>query len=693
MIAACLTILLMAIAHGQAEEKDHVANLSEIIVTAPRLGVGESDVIGSVSIARESISRTVEGLLDNYAGIDLARRSFAGSDSRRLSIRGFDESRSLIMLNDCSMHGAGVYGGYYVDWVSLSIEDIEKVELTRGMVPVKYGNTLGGVINIVTAKGSENQQTHFRAGGGSLGTYDVQVKTSGKAGVSLYSLAAGHYDTDGYLRNAFVDRDIVSGRISSYFGDSLTLKAGGRYTESKNGMVVYNMPDAWSYDSGKPDSLDAQLGGPFIQFLQPHSGSFDWGESSYMKDRRLNVDMGLLMESDDFNFSFTVFLIDQEREEYFYAVDDADHLILQRDSRPEKNNWGWNAAMENELGAGSHYLEYGAEGHYLGYGGSYVKAVDPVYFSAMPYDSPNKKNPITQFHGIYLQDTYEITDALQVQAGLRTDLFRADGSEENAPTINENKTVPRIAMTARPWKGGRVIIQAGQTYRFPTNPEYYWWYSGYQPANREDLTSERANQYQVEVGHSISDRLDVNARTYYYDVDNYIRTIFGYRPSRVVYNVDNAEFMGAELEVSYRISDELTVWSNFTHQNTKKHGDILDNSMHLTDKLAELPDNKANAGVSYKKDKGLTVNFKVGYVDKRWQTMGNLAMIGGSYLAELDGYIDVDLQVGYPVYCNDKGREVRIELAAENILNQDIVEEYGYPMPGTTFMAGLSASF
>lgn len=52
-----------------------------------------------------------------------------------------------------------------------------------------------------------------------------------------------------------------------------------------------------------------------------------------------------------------------------------------------------------------------------------------------------------------------------------------------------------------------------------------------------------------------------------------------------------------------------------------------------------------------------------------------------------------DLPLSYPLYQGQADREVRVELAADNLLDEEIVEEYGYPMPGTTVMASVRAVF
>jgi outer membrane receptor protein involved in Fe transport len=349
------------------EGGERPVDLGKIVVTAEREKSGYAqDVILAEDVAQARRSADVDGLLKDLAGVQLSRQSSAGSDSNRVRLRGFDESRSLILFNGRSLHGAGVYGGYYVDWSSLSLEEVERVEIIRGAGPAKHGNTLGGVVNIVTREGTESPRTVVRSAGGNLGTWDAQASHSGGVDRLRYSLAASHYETDGYLRNASVDREALAARFALKLPAEMELTAGVRFTENECGMTVYNRPDSPYYDYRKPKSLESQLGGPYVPFLNHNWGPKDWGDGSYWKDEKWQFDWGLSRETEESGFLLQAYLFDESREEYFYAMDDPRHLALQRESKPEDRNWGWRADFHNLLEfAGQHKIEYGLEGHYL----------------------------------------------------------------------------------------------------------------------------------------------------------------------------------------------------------------------------------------------------------------------------------------------------------------------------------------
>ncbi len=90
-------------------------------------------------------------------------------------------------------------------------------------------------------------------------------------------------------------------------------------------------------------------------------------------------------------------------------------------------------------------------------------------------------------------------------------------------------------------------------------------------------------------------------------MDNYIRTIFGYKPSRVVYNITHVRFLGVEGEIIYHLLRHVSCFANVTYEKTKKKGDIQDNSTALTDKLPEVPEWKFNLGTRFEKRDGTLV--------------------------------------------------------------------------------------
>ncbi|MFW5923219.1 MAG: TonB-dependent receptor [Planctomycetota bacterium] len=689
-----------------AEGQEEVTELDAVEVLGERVsGQPLSNMFGPGEMERLGRGDTAENLLKNTAGVNLRRQRVSGNDNQRLRIRGFDESRSRVMLNGRNMAGSGVYGGYYVDWDSMSLGDAREVELIRGAGPAKYGNNLGGVVDVRTRQGSKDPRTVLSLEGGFIDKdqrnelWNGQLSHSGGKGPLLYNLSYGYHNSDGYLRNAYSRRHLVSSSITYLITEDLDFTLSGRYNSNESGMIIKNQPESPYYDSDAPKSLGGSLGGPSIPF-KPEA-KYDAGDGSHWRDERLNLDAALSYDTEEFGFDLRAFYMDQSRKERFYSISDPDDLIFVRESKPEKDNWGWRADFENVLGEGRHQVEYGMQGTYLGYGGRDVEYYDPDYFvSPGGRTHPNLqdssgKSTVTSWEGAYVQDTWKVNDWLDVEPGVRFDRYDANPAEEGQVSIDEEKVSPRLAATVYPDSGWHITGRYARAYRFPTVPEYYWWNAGYQPANRDKLTSEKADQFELEIGREFESGTSVVGRGYHYEVDDYIRTIFGYRPSRVVYNIDNVQFQGVELEVSQELPHHLRVWGNYSYQKTRKSGDNLDASSRLTDELVELPENSFNLGMSYEKPEGLHAELTMRYVGNRRELVGDLSGNKGDLRLEgLDQFADLDLHVSYPVYAaGDDGLNVRWELTVENILNENYEEEYGYPHAGLSAMTGIRCAF
>ncbi len=693
---------------GSNEETEPDAmRMENVEVVGEREGGWDFDEVFELKeIQKLETSNTVEGLLENTAGVNLRRQRFSGNENQRLRIRGFDESRSRILLNGRNLHGSGVFGGYYVDWDSLSLADVRRVELIRGAGPAKYGNNLGGVLNVVTKRGSGDPRTVLNLRGGLIDEdsrdemWNGQISHLGGYGPLLYSFSYGHHDSNGYLRNAYSHRDLVSGSITYGITEHLDFTLAGRYNNNESGMIIRNQPGDPFFDSDEPVALGGFLGGPGLPFK---GGRYAAGDGSHWRDERINLDGCLSYDTEPFGFDLRAFYMDQSRKERFFSISESDKLVFARESVPEKDNWGWRVDFENVLADGAHTVEYGVQGTYLGYGDIDVKMFDPDYFinprgPLPPNPHPNLtdtegKDTITEWEGAYVQDTWEVAPWLDLKPGIRFDQFKAEPAAAGQVRMDENKLSPRFAATVYPWRGGHVTGRYARAYRFPTIPEYYWWNAGFQPPGRKKLTSEQADQFELEIGHEFSAGTRITVRGYYYDVEDYIRTIFGYRPSRVVYNIDSVEFHGVEVEVSQQLPHHFRLWANYTFQNTKKHGDVLDSSGRLTDELVELPENKFNFGLAYEQPEGLVAGLTLRYVGNRQEIRGDLSTPGGSYLENVDQFADLDFNMSYPIFQEENGVDVRWELTLDNILDQHYEEEFGYPHPGTTLMTGLRVTF
>lgn len=633
------------------------------------------------------LKNRVVDYLEELPGVDLYRTGLSGTRNSLLRLRGMDESRVLIMMEDTPLNGSGVYGGYYVDWASLNLDNLEEIELIRGGHSARYGNNLGGVLILKLKKPSEELKSQLRASISSFNTQRYQVNHSGGIKPVYWNIAGSYYQTDGYLRNN--DQLTRNYQLDLYFqlSSRTWLALHGKYTTNEIGFIMKNDPNSADYDPSYPESLEEVLGGPYLPFK---GGDFYWGQRSHWEDTRQNYWLDFEHQFSSLKLKSSFSWKEQERWEYFYAKTNPELLILKRYSEPEQNTWsGWLGVEEHKLG--KHQLNYGIQAMNWGYGGIEVKKAELSYFWFPPYDSPSRYNAQRLYAG-YLEDDWQAQDWLKVRLGIRYDDFYGDYEDVSGDNLSLNGFSPKLGLIFYPWQDGEVGVWVSKAYRFPTCPESYWYFAGYQPPEREELKPEQAMLYELSISQGFS-RVQLELRGYYYEVQDYIRTIFGYRPSRVVYNIDRVNLGGLEFFVSGDLESGLSFFAHYSYQDNKKSGDILDKSSELSERLVELPRNKAMVGLEYQAKNQSFVRVKGKWIDQREQIVGNLAWEGASSLKELDSVVLVSVEAGYQFFQSRSGLKGKIFAEINNLTDQKYEEIWGYPMPGRTYGMGLEVEF
>ena len=282
---------------------------------------------------------------------------------------------------------------------------------------------------------------------------------------------------------------------------------------------------------------------------------------------------------------------------------------------------------------------------------------------------------------------------------------KVTGYEDVHTTLGEDTVMPKLGVVFRPFDKVSLHGRVARATRFPDNPAFVWYYYGYRPEVdpnstivRKELTFEDAIEY--ETGVSVTPIPEVTLSLNYFDyrVDDYIRVIRGYAPSRLVYNIDRVDLRGLEWSVEGRLRKNIFAFGNFTYQTTEKSGDVMDASAELSDRLSELPEVKANWGVRYERQDGALAELLFRWVGERdvpvlmGSDMPDGAPLGKPVtLEKLDSFCTLDLLFKYPVW--DKGVKGSLSFGVKNLLDKDYDEEYDIPAPGRVFSGGIELKF
>jgi vitamin B12 transporter len=187
---------VVLIAHAETVVAESPTRTDPIIVTAARAARTVDESLASVTvITREDIARRqpqdVVDLLRTQAGIDLTRSGGPGGDIS-LFLRGTNSNHTLILIDGVRV--ASLNTGTF-EWRSLSLAQIERIEIVRGPRASLYGSdAIGGVIQIFTRN---PRGLEASVGGGSRNTRRADVAWGGN-GENRFFATGSHFETDGF---------------------------------------------------------------------------------------------------------------------------------------------------------------------------------------------------------------------------------------------------------------------------------------------------------------------------------------------------------------------------------------------------------------------------------------------------------------------------------------------------------------
>jgi iron complex outermembrane receptor protein len=202
----------------------------DFVITASRTREEANKVAGQVTvITAEDIAAsgatTVTDVLQTVPGIRIARdNSGAGLD---VSMRGItsDQARGKILVIVDGMRLNPVEGTTTVNWGSINLSDIERIEVLDGGASVQYGdNAQVGVINIITKK-SGATKTDITVSSGSLFQNEQRFSHYQPTDWGGFSISGGHNGTQGYQKHTASDTG--NGELKGIFdiNDTMSLQA------------------------------------------------------------------------------------------------------------------------------------------------------------------------------------------------------------------------------------------------------------------------------------------------------------------------------------------------------------------------------------------------------------------------------------------------------------------------------------
>lgn len=338
-------------------------------------------------------------LLQNKAGIYLTRNGGPGGSA---VVRGLAGKQVLILMDGVKVNNAAWRDSTREYLALIDINQVERVELVRGVVSVLGTESLGGVINIISRKGPAGGQQLSGSIGAryASGSRRLQTPVEVAIGWERFKLNAGAtFLTGGDIRpgggvaNQVADHESRAAHLNGqyFLSADKTLSFGHQWYELRDAHL--SSATLLSFHTGPNDLALSWLS---YQDLQPH-GPID--------SLKLTVYANRQSEQSRISIRFPTTDVQTEESDTLY---------------------GGNI----ELGSffGSHHLLYGID-----------YSTEQISTGAITYDrtrqlSSSVRGPLMdgagyRTAGIYLNDHFDVTKWVTASAGVRYGVFSSSGDE------------------------------------------------------------------------------------------------------------------------------------------------------------------------------------------------------------------------------------------------------------------------
>ncbi len=564
---------------------------------------------------RQSGLNGIPDILRMVAGIDVAPLTVFDT---QVAIRGFSGrainmnvfNKILVLINGRSVY-EDFYGGTIWEALPIQLEDIERIEVVKGPGSVLYGaNAFAGVINIITKSPDESRGGLVSFTGGQFNHYVGSLIYGGKVRDLGYRLSGG-WESASRLE----ERNKNSEEVGRFFGifnykinESSEASLEGGISDGK-GEIVVSFPGALT---------DFQTA--YAKTNYNYSG---FKAQAFWRSTKFDMPLSALLGYSDF-----ISLLGEDIRAKYYTYD----MELQQYITLAKIHTIMGGLNYRFFTMKSNYTEDNGLNTYAGFLQYEIKPIPSVIFNL----------------------------------GVRVDY--------QDYTKKRTNISPRGSLIFTPLKGHTLCFSVGSAFRNPTYIDLYA--AAYIPGfekkvaeGNEDLEPESIISYEIGYRVALFERLKANLEIFYNKIEDLIY-IFGDNEDFVPgekpvksWNYNDAEGVGGELGLEYKITPWLNGLINYSYQWITDRDDTL---------IKSNPKHKINGGLRAALKNGLSGNILIHYVDSTEKEYAESGLPPVLVPEKLDPYILLNARVSYKLFDD----HIEVAVAGQNLLN-DLHKEVG----------------
>ena len=638
-------------------QNDTSRQLDEIVVTADKTSNKLSqtgkvvDVITREQLERSG-SKSLSQILGEQAGIVV---NGAGSNPgfiKSIYMEGASGGYTLVLMDGVPLQDASSTDNSF-DLRSLTLEDIDHIEIVKGSQSVLYGSdAIAGVINIITRKGADKAFAASAYGNyGTNNTVQAGGSVGGTLGALRYNAGYAFYHTDGIseatdtVPGTKAPRD---GYTQHSFHANLQWQAGKDVSFSP--FVIYSHYNG--HEDGGSFLIDTSYTYTLKNLQAGMRSLVRVGKGqlhlvySYNQATRSDYDDSLPNLATKGNFYSDAFTGYEHYAEAFIS-----YPITQR---------------VNVVG-GVDYRNLSTEQHTLDlYPDFTVPGQVNTSATSLPRDSAH-------YHqiGVYGSATVKLPGGVYLDGGLR---YNSNSKYGNSVVFNID---PSVTIARRL----KLFVNVSSGYKIPSL------YQLYSPYGNKDLKPEKALSYEGGVEYTAPSKAFRLRATYF---DRRIRDVIFFFTDPNTYqsqyiNQNKEHEHGLELEGQWNILPSLHLTANYTYVTgtvSDKSGEGGTDTTYFG--LFRVPKNSAGATLSYQVNTHLQVSTNVQWQDKRQDLYYDV----NTYA---DAQITLHAFTLWNAYAEYKIPRWHLTVFADtrNITGTHYMEVYGYNTLGFTLTGGL----
>lgn len=671
--AVTLACILLTALSARPSHADEDIALDRIVITPYGFEESVTQTSASVSVItnadiKKSNAQSISDVLKYQSNIDV--KDYYGNGTKvSVDIRGFGEmsqQNTLVLVDGRRVNEIDLSG---VDWTQIPLETVERIEIVRGKGAVLYGdNAAGGVINIITKKGSGKPKFVMETSAGSYDFEKQRLSVSGSEGMLSYYMNTARQFTNGYRDNSdFSSRD-VSTRFTIEPTEKIHLGLSGSYHNADYGM-----------SGALRESQLATRSRRETMFPDDTAGEDDWYT---MLDSRFQAAEDICLDAE---ISFRRRRLDNQQ----ISSQSVDGRKI--DTLGFKPSVTFTRPILNKKSS----LKFGYDLYRVD------SIVDAYSYSGLTFYQGAKTRATDidkDSYAFYGQEQLSLTDKLTVNTGYRYEKARysflslpQDGPWTADPRWTSTDVNDRLVVKKSAIELGISYAYAANSsffadfsrnFRLPTTDEYYSLWA-FPPVNI-NLKTQTADCYTLGLNHAFNEQLKGKASIYtmsvrnelFYDPLTYTNTNYG-----------KSKHRGGEAEIEYAASKRLKLIGGYAFTEA-----FFDGGTYNRNQIPLVPRHKIFVSANYKPAEKWLLSTTARYCGKQ-----NFINDQAHDYTPLKEFATLDAKLSYALKFGS------IYAGVNNIFDARY-SEYGaistvynekgyYPAPGRNFLCGATVEF